>query len=285
MATVLYRNPFVAEIIDASALGKSLLKDGVFPESAVRMPDLDPTTRTERQSSGYQLWRAPGPDAGTVEFRRRIGTFDDGNGGRNAVMTEGWNIADAGNGQINSLWGSCRWGLEHSFYQSGTRTSEIHNAEFTKPGGTPKRAFTSQMRWDTGYYGAIHSGTAGDLRYDPLVGSSVQLISWDGSPSMNVGGNGFYYGDSGSYRNRQINGAGTYFVGLPYVSGNDVVLGFDPGVGAFGLPAIGVARGLRFLVSAAADIPTPAAGYKTLFVNSSGGGLAFKDESGTVTAA
>lgn len=248
------------------------------------LPSMDPATRTERLATTKISYYAPGPTTGTTaEYRQSLGFYiNAGDGSGNAVESHGWNNADTGGTAINTAWGACRAGQEHCFYQSGSRASEIHPAEFLAPGASvARRAFSSQMLWGTGYFGPAIIGTGGNIRYQPLVGSAVDLIAWDGSSSANLAGNGMYVGTNDNRHFQQINVAGNAFISLPYVSTSDeIVRGYDPNTTFI---PIGRERGIRFLPTTSANIPTPASGV-TLFFNSATSLLSTKDSAGTVAA-
>jgi hypothetical protein len=253
---------------------------GTFAEQPVTLPSLDPANRTERLSTGWTSRFAPGPDGGTIEYRHALGCYENTNGTFNAVVREGWNVADSSGNPIVAGWGIASKGIESSFFDGTRLTSEIHPAAFRSPGGDEVRPFTAQQRWDTGYFSFGIEGTGGRFSYQPLVGSRVDLLAWDGASSINLAGNGFYLNTNAQRFYHQLNGSGTGFIDLPYVSGDEVWVGFDPITGTH--PPLNL-RVLRFTPIAAAGVPTPAAGF-SLFLDSGSNTFKVKDTGGTVSS-
>lgn len=273
---------FVDDIVDALPIGKDFLKTGRFPEHPLEMPSLDPLDRTARVSNGGLQYFAPGLANGdTAEYRTTLATFDSNRdtGTLNSCTFRGWNYG-AGASQINPAFGSIGSGEEFAYQPpGGTETwSETHPARFTPPGGLEKRFLSGYGDWATGRTAFSFSSTQGYLQYQPLVGATTNLISWQ-SESIDVGGNGFYFPQSGNRYLQQLNANANGFLSLPYAgTGDEIIVGHDPYLGT--IPPL-CARDIHLIPVAAANVIAPTSGVK-LFWDSATDSLSAKTTAGTV---
>ena len=273
---------FVDDLVDAVEPGKAFLKEGKFPESPLRLPDLDPTDRTARASDGGLQFFAPGLHAGqTAEWRETLGVFASNRdpATRNSVIFRGWNYG-AGAAQLNPAYASIGSGEEFAYQPTGNNEtwSESHPLRFTAPGGLEKRLVSGFGEWATGRTAVALIGTNGFLQYQPLVGNLVSLMSWQ-SASIDVSGNGFYFSETNKRYLNQRNANANGFISLPYVGTNDeVFVGYDPYIQ--NIPPL-CTRDIHLIPMAAADVITPSWGVK-LFWDLTTDALSAKSYTGTV---
>lgn len=274
---------FVDDIVDAVLPGTSFLKNGAFPELPLKLPGLDPSNRNERHSEGGLQFLAPGLANGqTAEYRETLATFASNRDAatRNSCIFRGWNYG-AGTVQINAAYGSIGSGEEFAYQPPfNTETwSETHVARFTAPGGLEKRIVSAYGDWGSGRTGFFIGGTEGAFRYTPVVGASIDVISWFGSSSLNVQGNGFYFSTNNQRYLQQLNATADAFLSLPYAGNEDeIIVGYDPRLER--IPPL-QARDIHLIPVAAANVITPTSGAK-LFWDSATDSLSAKNTAGTV---
>ena len=271
--------------VEVSADGNILLSPAT--DRAIVFTGLDPANRVPRNASSFLSWPAPGQSANqTAEFRIITGTFDNNRDPttRNSVMHAGWNYT-SGFAQIDPNFGSIGDSWENAWgppQVTGDTWSERH-WHFTPPGGSIRRPFSMYGSWATGETGLTIAATRGSLQFVSAdMTEKTELLNWNNGVSMSVGGLGFWYGANGEVRNRQINGDGTYFIGLPFADGNEVVIGSDPGHPPFGAIAQVRVRAVRYVGTDAANVLTPPAGSATVFFDSATGTFGVKKSDGTV---
>lgn len=273
---------FVDDLVDAVEPGKYFLKNGKFPELPLALPGLDPTDREAGVSAGGLQYFAPGLREGqTAEWRETLGTFDNNRepDTLNSCIFRGWNYG-AGASQINAAYGSIGSGEEFAYQPPGrTETwSESHPLRFTPPGGGERRIFSGYGYWETGQTWLACTATEGVLQYQPIVGPLVNLISW-GSESISVGGNGFYFPQSGRGYLQQLNANANAFLSLPYAGSEDeIIAGHDPLIN--NIPPLRT-RDIHLMPVAAADVIAPTSGVK-LFWDATSDSLSAKNAAGTV---
>jgi hypothetical protein len=136
--------------------------------------------------------------------------------------------------------------------------------------------------WETGECGMVVAGTTGGFTYLPANNTGAeQLIYWANSPSMNVGGNGFWRTANNRGWIYQLNAAGTTYHALFYLNTIDqLVLGVNSFTGD---QLDCLTRGIVLNPRTAASVSAPAvSGQSTLFVDSADGLLKRRLSNGTL---